>query len=216
MNPTMVTEKELRPISGYLAMFAWIFGLLVSTASFIFGCIGLALEFYLIGSILMVLSLIGWTLFSVLLGGLKVVHPVEARIFTLFGNYYGTIKQPGFFFINPFCISFSPDFAAARATAAANIRTRGTNATPPLVTAQQISLMSRAISLKTQTLDNGLQKVNDVLGNPIIIGAIVIWRVSNPTQAVFAVENYRGYLASQTDSTIRNVARLYPYDNFSE
>ena len=45
------------------------------------------------------------------------------------------------------------------------------------------------------TLDNGRQKVNDVLGNPIIIGAVVIWHVENPTQAVFNVEDYPSFLS---------------------
>jgi regulator of protease activity HflC (stomatin/prohibitin superfamily) len=76
--------------------------------------------------------------------------------------------------------------------------------------------VSKTVSLKKQTLDNERQKVNDILGNPIIIGAIVIWYVDNPTQAVFAVENYREFISIQTDSVIRNVARLYPYDVFSE
>ena len=66
------------------------------------------------------------------------------------------------------------------------------------------------------TLDNGRQKVNDVLGNPIIIGAVVIWHVANPTKAVFNVEDYPSFLSTQTDSTIRNIARLYPYDVFDE
>lgn len=55
-----------------------------------------------------------------------------------------------------------------------------------------------------------------MLGNPIIIGAVVIWKVVNPTQAVFAVENYSEYLSIQCDSTIRNIARLYPYDDLEE
>ena len=70
----------------------------------------------------------------------------------------------------------------------------------------------KKISLKTRTLDNRKQKVNDALGNPIIIGSVVIWRVDNPTAAVFSVDNYEEYLSIQCDSTIRNIARLYPYD----
>ena len=52
-----------------------------------------------------------------------------------------------------------------------------------------------------------------MLGNPIIIGAIVIWRVADPTKAVFSVENYKEFLSIQCDSVIRNVTRLYPYDS---
>ena len=72
---------------------------------------------------------------------------------------------------------------------------------------------TKKISLKAMTLNNQKQKVNDELGNPIIIGTIVIWRVINPTKAVFNVENYKTFLSIQCDSTIRNVARLYPYDS---
>jgi regulator of protease activity HflC (stomatin/prohibitin superfamily) len=76
-----------------------------------------------------------------------------------------------------------------------------------------IPSLGKKISTKTLTLNNDKQKVNDVLGNPIIIGAIVIWRVSDPTKAVLNVENYKTFLSIQCDSTIRNIARLYPYDS---
>ena len=70
----------------------------------------------------------------------------------------------------------------------------------------------KTVSLKNITLNNGVQKVNDVMGNPIVIGAVVIWRVVDPTKAVFNVEDYTEFLSIQTDSTIRNIARMYPYD----
>ena len=72
--------------------------------------------------------------------------------------------------------------------------------------------MSRKVSLKTMTLNNEKQKVNDELGNPVEIGAVVIWKVENPTKAVINVENYKSYLSIQCDSIIRNTARKYPYD----
>jgi len=140
------------------------------------------------GSVVVPICIIGWIITPILFFGLKLVRPNEARILLLFGRYYGTIKSAGLFYVNPFTSSFS-----------------GTVKQP-----------HNNISLKTQTLDNGVQKVNDVLGNPIIIGAIVIWRVVDPTQAALSVENFHDYLKIQTDSTIRNIARLYPYDVFSE
>ena len=70
----------------------------------------------------------------------------------------------------------------------------------------------KTISLKDTTLNNGIQKVNDVMGNPVIIGAVVIWKVVDPTKAVFNVEDYTEFLSIQTDSTIRNISRMYPYD----
>jgi len=75
---------------------------------------------------------------------------------------------------------------------------------------------SSKISLRTRTLNNERQKVNDVLGNPIIIGVNVIWKVADPTAAVFNVENFGQFLSTQCDSVIRNIARLYPYDTMEE
>ena len=68
------------------------------------------------------------------------------------------------------------------------------------------------ISLKAMTLNNEKQKINDKLGNPIIIGIVVIWRVTNTAKAVFNVDNYKEFLSIQCDSALRNVVRLYPYD----
>jgi regulator of protease activity HflC (stomatin/prohibitin superfamily) len=62
------------------------------------------------------------------------------------------------------------------------------------------------------TLNNEKQKINDLLGNPIIIGIVVIWRVVNTAKAVFNVDNYKEYLSIQCDSALRNIVRLYPYD----
>ena len=94
---------------------------------------------------------------------------------TLFGNYVGTIKGAGFYFVNPFCTSVNPasrthlgqssdvDKAAAAMQLAA-----GKNVTP-----------GNKISMKIMTLNNGRQKVNDCLGNPIDIGVAVMWKVKD-------------------------------------
>lgn len=79
-----------------------------------------------------------------------------------------------------------------------------------------LNLPKKKVSLKTITLHNKQQKVNDALGNPIIIGAVVIWKVVDPAKAVFNVDNYRTYLSIQCDSTIRKITRLYPYDLLEE
>ena len=72
--------------------------------------------------------------------------------------------------------------------------------------------ISKKISTKIMTLNNEKQKVNDQQGNPIEIGTIVIWQVTNPTKAVLNVENYKNYLSIQCDAITRNTARCYPYD----
>ena len=66
------------------------------------------------------------------------------------------------------------------------------------------------------TLNNDKQKINDLLGNPIIIGIVVVWRVENTAKAVFNVDNYREFLSMQCDSALRNIVRLYPYDMASD
>ena len=142
------------------------------------------------------------------------MRPNEALVLTLFGSYHGTVKEPGFYFVNPFCSAVSPAYDKAAAEAMKKAKEADAHSAANM--ASSAITARRRVSLKTMTLDNGRQKVNDVLGNPIIIGAVVIWRVVDPTRAVFCVEDYPSFLSIQTDSTIRNIARLYPYDIFDE
>jgi len=154
----------------------------------------------LFGGVLIIVGILGCLLVHpILTNGFQIIKPVEARVFTLFGNYYGTVKSEGFYYVNPFCETVGK---AKKAGEQSGIVT--------------IGFERKTVFLKTHVIDNERQKVNDILGNPIIIGAMVAWRVQNPTQAVFSVENYYDFLSIQTDSTIRNVARLYPYDFLNE
>lgn len=70
----------------------------------------------------------------------------------------------------------------------------------------------RKISLKTLTLQNNKQKINDELGNPIEVGIVVIWRIIDTAQAVFNVDSYYNYLSIQSDSSLRRIVSQYPYD----
>ena len=202
-------EKIAPPRSGYLSLFISLAGMLSSMISLIFGCVRLEGGFYLLGGILLGTGLLGITAFSILFAGFKVLAPNQAYVFTLFGKYYGTLKNSGFYFVNPFVSANAPSEASEPLTAVQSKTASGT----------QVSFSagkSKKISLKTRTLDNRTQKVNDAMGNPIIIGSVVIWRVADPTAAVFAVENFEEYLSIQCDSTIRNIARLYPYDTMED
>ncbi len=193
-----VQERELNPPSGFLMLFVNIIGLIIAG---ILGIAGLALAELTSGvsALLILPSIFLIVLFCIFFAGLKTVRPNEALVFTVFGKYYGTLKKPGFFFVNPFAQIFNP----ARGVV---MNSQG----------QMTSVGPKAVSLKVNTLDNQKQKVNDILGNPIIIGAVVVWKVVDPTAAVFSVENYRNFLSIQCDSTIRNIARLYPYDDMDE
>lgn len=146
----------------------------------------------------------------ILFGGLKVVKPNEALVFTLFGKYHGSLRKPGFFFVNPFVQAMHPASTREAAAAAADKAVASGRTSTGTAGVQQAG---KAISLKAMTLSNDKQKVNDALGNPIIIGIVVIWKVVNPTKAVFNVDNYPEFLSIQCDSALRNIVRLYPYDS---
>jgi len=137
----------------------------------------------------------------VLYAGLKVLKPNEAMVFTLFGKYYGSLTEAGFYFVNPFVAAVLPASTNDMSTASTNDKRASAGRRP-----------SRTISLKAMTLNNDKQKINDSLGNPIVIGIVVIWKVVNPTKALFNVDNYGEYLSIQCDSALRNIVRLYPYD----
>ncbi|MGN0298660.1 MAG: SPFH domain-containing protein [Lachnospiraceae bacterium] len=155
--------------------------------------------------------LIGWIPFM----GLKVLKPQEALVLTLFGTYIGTLKENGFYFVNPFCTSVNPaahtklkqsgDVDSHKGTSLLGIPSSNTEA-------ESMELSNKKISLKIMTLSNNRQKINDCLGNPIEIGIAVTWRVVDTAKAVFNVDNYKEYLSLQCDSALRNIVRLYPYD----
>ena len=157
--------------------------------------------------------MIGWVPFL----GLKVLKPQEALVLTLFGKYVGSLKEEGFYFVNPFCVAVNPA-AKTRLNQSGDVD-GGNNSNALLnvalgksVDVNTAELMSKKISLKDMTLSNSRQKINDCLGNPVEIGIAVIWRVTDTAKAVFNVDNYKEYLSLQCDSALRNIVRLYPYD----
>ncbi len=126
------------------------------------------------------LSPLGYGLLGVLLsliglGGFKIVQPNQARVLLFFGRYAGTLREAGFWFVNP------------------------------LVT-------SKTISLRMHNFTSERLKVNDALGNPIEIAAVVVWRVVDTARAAFEVEDYRHFVSLQSEAAIRSLASHYPYD----
>ena len=152
---------------------------------------------------------IGW--FFLL--GLKVLKPQEALVLTLFGNYKGTLKEEGFYYVNPFCSAVNP---AAKTHLSQSGDVDGGGLTKLAVKSANnnagAEAVSKKISLKIMTLSNNRQKINDCLGNPVEIGIAVMWRVTDTAKAVFEVDNYKEYLSLQCDSALRNIVRIYPYD----
>lgn len=200
-------EILIEKTNGVGVLLGLILGVLVTVA----GCIGgavLITKSVVAGVSVLVISIILMIVFCIMFAGLKVVHPNEAAVYTLFGKYYGTIKKAGLYFINPFSVCYNPsvtsifDMFTTNNTSSENMGTQHKS--------------DKKISTKTITLNNRKQKVNDALGNPIIIGTAVIWKVINPTKAVFNVDDYNKFLSTQCDAVIRNNARLYPYDTMEE
>jgi len=70
----------------------------------------------------------------------------------------------------------------------------------------------KRISLRSRNLNGEKLKVNDEMGNPIEIAAVVVWKVRNTAEALFDVENYIEYVKTQSESALRHMAGLYPYD----
>ncbi len=208
--PSIPQEKTAPHSGGFFSLLVNIVGLLAAICVMVFGIIRLANGFYLMGGLMLAFSIVAIVAFCIFFAGYRVVAPNEALVLTLFGRYYGTLRQPGFYCVNPFVTANAPSVMNGEPLETAKQTVVG--GTTMTVTASR----PKKISLKTRTLDNKVQKVNDALGNPIIIGSVVIWRVADPTAAVFAVENFEEYLSIQCDSTIRNIARLYPYDTMGE
>jgi regulator of protease activity HflC (stomatin/prohibitin superfamily) len=108
--------------------------------------------------------------------GLVLVNPNQSKVVLLFGRYVGTIRDHGFYWINPFTVR-------------------------------------KAVSLRARNFNSDTLKVNDQVGNPIEIGAVVVWRVRDTAQATFDVEDYESYVSIQTESGLRHLASTHPYDS---
>ena len=113
----------------------------------------------------------------VFMPGFFIVNPNNAIVLLMFGEYKGTVKTNGFFWVNPL-------------------------------------YSKRSISLRARNFDSDKIKVNDKVGNPIQIGVILVWQVKDTFRACFEVDNYETFVKVQTDSAVRQLTGMYPYDNF--
>ena len=197
-----MTEKVLKGKKNGMLV------LILTLALYVVAGLGLALGLNMsdeiIGIVLIVICVAYLALGWILLCGLKVLKPQEALVLTLFGKYMGTIKEEGFYFVNPFSSSINPA-ARTKLNQSGDVKTKGINP-------NEVEMPSKKLSLKIMTLNNAKQKINDCLGNPIEIGIAVTWRITDTAKAVFNVDNYKEFLSLQCDSALRNIVRIYPYD----
>ena len=145
---------------------------------------------FLVGGILM-LAMFNQYLFGIIAGplflvfasfmatGFLVINPNESSVLTLFGEYKGTLKRNGFYWVNPFFVK-------------------------------------KKISLRARNFNSELLKVNDKLGNPIMIGIVLVWKVEETFKAAFQVDDYNRFVEIQSESAVRKLAGHYAYDNFDD
>ncbi|WP_334112242.1 SPFH domain-containing protein [Paucihalobacter sp.] len=161
----MKEEKIIELANGYFMLFMFI--------AMFFGSIALLVAFRHPLIVLLVVA----SLFMAF--GFVMVQPNNSRVLLLFGEYVGTIKKNGFYWVNPF-------------------------------------YTKKKISLRASNFDSERLKVNDKLGNPIMISTILVWRVFDTYKAAFDVDNFENFVRVQTDAAVRKLASMYPYDNFAD
>jgi len=111
--------------------------------------------------------------------GLFIVNPNEAKVVQLFGNYTGSVRKPGFHWVNPFT-------------------TR------------------KSVSMRVRNFESAKLKVNDHIGNPIEIAAVVVWRVVDSAEAMFEVDDFQNFVHVQSEAALRNLSTSYAYDSHVE
>jgi regulator of protease activity HflC (stomatin/prohibitin superfamily) len=166
----MEKERTLSTSSGYV-------GILLILA---FIGIGIGnLVFSNQSPVAIVISIFFFILSVFAIAGLMIINPNESAVLVLFGEYKGTIKRNGFFWVNPFYVK-------------------------------------KKISLRARNLNRDPIKVNDRLGNPIMIGIVMVWKVEETFKAAFEVDDYIHFVDIQSESATRKLAGHYAYDNFDD
>ena len=163
----MLKEKLIKPISGFIMIL--FLAVLVAATIYLAANEIFPPQFLIISGVL----------FFFLVPGFKIVNPNEAIALIFFGKYVGTIKENGFFWVNPFYIS-------------------------------------KKLSLRDRNLNGEKLKVNDGVGNPIEIAAVIVWKVSDTFKALYEVDDYVNFVRIQSEAAIRVLANKYPYDQFED
>ena len=164
-------EKEMKSIvSGYLSVLIIIVLVVAAIFSIVNAQDNPAMGFLAGGCFLLAIFMAK---------GLIVVNPNESFVMVLFGEYKGTVKGNGFFFVNPFYVR-------------------------------------KKLTLRARNMNREPLKVNDKLGNPIMIGIVLVWKVEDTFKAAFEVDDYSRFVDIQSESATRKLAGHYAYDNFDD
>ncbi len=170
-------REQTKQAKSGLGMLFFFLAVMVGSIFFVIflGKSGLARDYPL----LIVLAIFIFLAGVIGLFGLFSVNPKEARVLQLFGDYRGTVHEPGLRWANPF-------YSKAK------------------------------VSVRTRNFETGKLKVNDSDGNPVEIGAVVVWKVVDTAEALFNVDDFEDYVHVQSESALRNLATGYPYDAHGE
>lgn len=160
-----VMEKSFTARSGYLVLMLEVVVLALVIVGFI--------------SQIIIPSVILIVVFVLLAAGFIAVDPNQCYVLVLFGAYKGTLKDNGFFWVNPFFVK-------------------------------------KKYSLRARNFNSEPIKVNDKLGNPIMIGLVLVWKVEETYRAAFGVDEYEHFVVVQSEAALRKLAGLYPYDNIED
>ncbi|MFM8282079.1 MAG: SPFH domain-containing protein [Planctomycetaceae bacterium] len=189
---TAVVERPLAPLSGWVGLSLCLLALAGAGVLAVVGATTTP-PLVLLAILVTAASLVG-------LFGLVAIPPNEARVFSLFGDYRGTTRRSGFWWVNPF-YSKKPISLRVR-----NFET-GSSRTPEVKDAQ-----GKVIEQKGRTHGRP-SKVNDKNGNPVEISAVVVWRVVDTAEASFEVQDYEDFVAVQSEAALRSLATRFPYDS---
>ncbi|MEL6110502.1 MAG: SPFH domain-containing protein [Planctomycetota bacterium] len=189
-------EKPATKISGWMPLFLSLFGMVGGVALVIAG----AAVNGVLGFFIAAFGVIGGLAALMSLAGLMAIQPNDSRVLLLFGDYRGTVKDSGFFWVNPF---YTKKKISLRVR---NFET-GSSSTP-----EQKDVAGTLLQAKTRTAGRP-SKVNDRDGNPIEISAVVVWKVTDTAEALFEVDDYEHFVEVQSEAALRSLATRYPYDS---
>lgn len=216
----MSVEKKLHAASGWAMLAGVIVAMLVIIGLFI-GSVVMMASYDDAGQPIpgiwiagLIASIVLFCLWFIPVCGFFTLQPGQARVCILFGDYQGTVRDEGFRWANPF-FSRSMGASSSNEEAAAEVLSKS-----GLSLGKQISAASKAagglsckISVRARTLNGDILKVNDKVGNPIEIANVVVWHVEDTAKALFDVDNYEQFVATQAETALRHVASIYAYDH---
>ncbi len=190
-----MAEKELKLMSGWAALTGFIIGLVAIVT--LIAVAAAANQPWMV--FLIIAAAMFW---SVMAFGFIINGPNTSRVVQLFGSYVGTLRETGFFYGHPF-------YATTKVSLRIRTFETGVNHTEEVKDAAGKVLTAASHSRVPS-------KVNDREGTPLEIAAVVVWKVIDPTNAVFSVDKYEEFVKVQSEAALRNLASRYPYDGSNE